>query len=281
MSKQNTKVLQSRKRHRRQWLTFVRMVRYGINNFTRNAWLTIAATAVMTITLLIIFMTVAAQNILQNIVADIARTTDMSIYLKTETTLEQAQPIMDDLEKLSNVQSVQFVSAEQARENYANSKKQDPEVLQALTEATNRFAATLRITLHNINDPSHLPGFVPPNEALKVYIDPNRQSSFNKNEIIEKIAGWTELAQRIGLVLSGVFVVVSSLIIFNTIRMAIFSRKEEIQMMKLVGAGRSFIRGPFVVEAIVSGFIAAVVASVLGYFILQACATVCSRQELM
>lgn len=269
MSKQNTKILQSRKRHRRQWLTFVRMVRYGINNFTRNAWLTIAATAVMTITLLIIFMTVAAQNILQNIVSDITRTTNMSIYLKTETTLEQAQPIIHDLEQLSNTEKAEYISADEARENYAKEQKQDPEVLTALNEATNRFSAILRVTVRDINDTSQLSEFVRTNETLRAYVDTSRQSSFDKSSTIETIASWTDLARKIGLVMSGVFVVVSALIIFNTIRMAIFSRKEEIQMMKLVGADRHFIRGPFVVEAMVYGFIAAVLASVLGYLILQ------------
>ncbi len=270
MSKQNTKILQSRKRHRRQWLTFIRMVRYGVNNFTRNAWLTIAATAVMTITLLIIFMTVAAQNILQNSVAQISEKVDMSIYLTTETTAEQAAPIMDDLRKLSNIKSVEFISADDAREDSAQQNKQDSDVLSAINEAINKLPATIRITLHNINDTSQLDTFVKTNEHLKPYLHPDRPPTFagKRRESIEKIAGWTELAQRIGLVMSAVFVVISSLIIFNTIRMAIFSRKEEIQMMKLVGADRSFIRGPFVVEAIVYGFIAAIIAIVIGYFIL-------------
>lgn len=270
MSKQNTKILQSRKRHRRQWLTFLRMVRYGINNFTRNAWLTIAATAVMTITLLIIFMTVAAQNILQNLVSQISRTTDMSIYLKTDTTTEQATPILDGLKRLSNTQSATFKTADEAREDYAQKNKQDGKVLDALNEASNKFSAIIRITLHDINDTGQLTDFVKSDETLKMHIDPDRPPTFAgpRRTAIENIAKWTVLAQQIGMVMSAVFVVISSLIIFNTIRMAIFSRKEEIQMMKLVGADRSFIRGPFVVEAIVYGFIAAIIATVLGYFIL-------------
>jgi cell division transport system permease protein len=66
-----------------------------------------------------------------------------------------------------------------------------------------------------------------------------------------------------------VFVAISSLIVFNTIRMAIFNRKDEIQMMKLIGADRGFIRGPFIVEAAGYGFIAAVIATALGVIILQ------------
>ena len=67
-----------------------------------------------------------------------------------------------------------------------------------------------------------------------------------------------------GLVISVVLITISSLVVFNTIRMAIFNRKEEIQMMKLIGADKGFIRGPFIVEAIVYGFIAAVIAMGLG-----------------
>ena len=264
--KPNTKVFQQKRRTRRQWITFVRMVRYGINNFTRNAWLTIAATAVMTITLLIIFLSVAAQNILQYSVAAISEKVDMSIYLKTETTQEQAQPIVDSLNELSNVRTVTFIDAAQARQIAAEENRTDNQYLDALNEATNRLPATLRIQLININDVSQLDEFVKTNEQLKEYLHESREPSFagQRRQAIEQISGWTVMAQRVGLVASIVFVAISALIIFNTIRMAIFSRKEEIQMMKLIGADKQFIRGPFVVEAVVYGFIAAVLATVLG-----------------
>lgn len=265
--KQNSKVLQGKKRQRRQWITFMRMVRYGISNFTRNAWLTIAATAVMTITLLIIFMTVAAQNILNNSVEAISQKVDMSIYLLPETDAEQAESISSQLRQLPNVREVEFISSEQARERAASENRRDGQVLDALNEATNRLPGTLRISLYDINDTSQLDSFVKDNQTLQEYINPDREPSFAgpRRDAIQNIASWTVLAQRIGLVMSAVFVVISSLIIFNTIRMAIFSRKDEIQMMKLIGADRRFIRGPFVVEAIVYGFIAALIATGIGY----------------
>lgn len=269
-AKQNTKILQARKRRRRQWLTTVRMVRYGVNNFTRNAWLTIAATAVMTITLLVIFMTVAAQNILSDSVNAISQKVDMSIYLKTETTDAQAEKVMAEMRQLSNVKQVSYISAKQAREQNALQNKTDEKVLDAIGEATNKLPATIRVSLKNINDTSQLDDFIKNNATIKPLIDKDRPASFAgpRREAIQGIARWTVMAQRIGLVASVVFVVMSSLIVFNTIRMAIFSRKEEIQMMKLIGADKQFIRGPFVVEAVVYGFIAAMVASVLSYLLL-------------
>lgn len=270
--KSASKVLTQQKRRRRQWLTFLRMCRYGVNNFTRNAWLTIAATAVMTITLLIIFITLVARNVLNESVTEISKNVDMSIYLKTDTTDKQASAIMADLRKLSNVQKVTFVSAAEAREQQAQANKGNADLLNAINQATNKLPATIRVSLKDINDTSQLDTFVKTNTKLKAVIDPNRAPSFagSRRSAIQNIGRWTDFAQRVGLVASIVFVAISSLIVFNTIRMAIFNRKEEIQMMKLIGADRSFIRGPFVVEAIVYGFIAAVLATALGIGILFA-----------
>lgn len=265
-SSTNAKALAGQKRHRRQWLTFVRMCRYGINNFSRNAWLTIAATAVMTITLVIIFITVAAQNILSDTTDVIGRRLPRSIFLKPDTTKEQAQPIVDQLSSLANVESVAYSSSEENRAQFAVDNKTDKDTLNALTEASNRIPAKLSINLKDVNNTSQLISFVNDNETLKKYIDPIRKPTFmgDRRAPTETIASWTQFAQKLGIIASIVFVSISSLIIFNTIRMAIFNRKEEIQMMKLIGAEKSFIRGPFVVEAIVYGFIAAVLATVLG-----------------
>lgn len=110
------------------------------------------------------------------------------------------------------------------------------------------------------------------NAVLKDNIDPNREPSFagDRKSAIENIGRWVGFAEKAGLLSSIIFVAISSLIVFNTIRMAIFNRKDEIQMMKLIGADKSFIRGPFLVEAVVYGCIAAVIATILGLVLLQA-----------
>lgn len=264
--KKNTRALAQQKRHRRQWLTFVRMCRYGINNFTRNAWLTVAATAVMTITLLIIFATVIASNVLADSVAELSKKVDMSIYLRTGTTEQQAKPVIHALKRLSNVENVAFISSEQARAQNAQNNKTDQDVLEAISQATNKLPAVIRINLKNINDTAQLDEFVKKNKELKSIGDPNRAPSFagSRRNAIENIGRWANFAQRAGLAASILFVVISSLIVFNTIRMAIFNRKDEIEMMKLIGAEKSFIRGPFLVEAVVYGCIAAVLATTIG-----------------
>jgi len=270
--KMDSKTFSQQKRHRRQWITFVRMCRYGVNNFSRNAWLTIAATAVMTITLLIVFMTLASRNVLLDTVAEIRDKVDMSIYVKTDVADEDVKTIQAGLEQLSSVRRVTYVSPEQARANFAQANKGSSTTLEALNEATNQFPGTFRISPVDINKTDQLRQFVETNETVKENLDPNRAPSFagDRRSAIENIGRWVDFAEKAGLVASIVFVVISSLIVFNTIRMAIFNRKDEIQMMKLIGAERSFIRGPFVVEAVVYGFIAAILATILGMALLYA-----------
>lgn len=275
MSKQklNAKVFAQQKRHRRQWITFLRMCRYGINNFSRNAWLTIAATAIMTITLLVVFVTLAARNVLLDTVTEIRDKVDMSIYVKTDTTDQDVAKIKQGLLDLkSSVRDVTYVSPEQARTDFAKSNAGDAGTLNALNEATNEFPGTFRIKPVDINKTDELKHFVDTDPTLKKNIDPNRAPSFagDRRTAIQNIGRWVSFAEQAGLIASVIFIAISSLIVFNTIRMAIFNRRDEIQMMKLIGADRSFIRGPFIVEAVVYGFIAAVLATGLGVALLYA-----------
>lgn len=276
--KLDAKSFAQQKRKRRQWLTFVRMCRYGVNNFSRNAWLTIAATAVMTITLLIVFMTLSARNILIDTVDQIRDKVDMSIYVKNDIDDKSVDVIAKDLRKLESVTKVEYISPQEARAGFAKQNSADNGTLDALNEAVNKFPGTFRIGLVDINDTSELNSYVKSNATVKKNIDPNRAPSFagERRTAIQNIARWVGFAEKVGLAASVVFVAISSLIVFNTIRMAIFNRKEEIQMMKLIGADSSFIRGPFIVEAVVYGFIAAIVATVLGFTALYA-----SKDKLM
>lgn len=269
--KLDAKAFAQQKRKRRQWLTFVRMCRYGVNNFSRNAWLTIAATAVMTITLLVVFVTLSARSVLVDTVSEIRDKVDMSIYVKKDISNDDIKTIQAGLEGLtSSVRGVTFVSSEQARQDFAQSEKASTSTLNAINESTNEFPGIFRIKPVDINKTDELRKFVANDATLKRNIDPRREPSFagQRRDAIESIGRWVGFAEKAGIIASVIFMAISSLIVFNTIRMAIFNRKDEIQMMKLIGADRNFIRGPFVVEAVVYGFIAAVLATAIGVTLL-------------
>jgi cell division transport system permease protein len=258
------------------------MFKYGFDSFIRNSWLSVAATAVMTITLMIIFTTFVAQNILGDTVAELRNKVDMSIYLKTETTNQDATEIISELKKLSSVKSVSYISAEDARAQIIEANKADNNVLDAIKEATNKNPATLRVIVNDINDTTQLQKFVDENTVLKGHLNSDYKPSFagERRNTIQSIGRAVDFAQKAGIAAGSVFVIISSLIIFNTIRMAIFNRREEIQMMKLIGANQAFIRGPFLVEASIYGLIAAILASGIGAWALLSSASLLSSYQI-
>lgn len=261
--------LRDNKKFRRKYLTWVRMIRYGVNNFTRNAWLTTAATAVMTITLLIVFTTVVARTMLNDTVSELRENINLSIYLKNDVTDNDVKSLQRKLESAENVKRVTFVSSEEGRETYIdqNLDANDVEGLKTLAESEVTFPAKFDI---NVEDPDKLQPIetlITKDELFKENLfDGARQLDGDRRSAIKTISSWAETAERAGLIGTVIFVAISMLIVFNTIRMAIFNRRDEIEMMKLIGADKGFIRGPFVVEAVMYGFFAAVLATALGYF---------------
>ena len=269
-AKQVKKAPATAKQRRRRTLTFMRMIRYGISNFSRNIWLTVAATAVMAVTLLIIFSTMAARNVLIDTVSFISNRVDMSIYLKSDAPEDKIMALQERITRLDNVASVRYISSEEARSQQTEQNKQDTETLEAIREASNMMPATIRVNLKDINDTSSLNAFVEGDELYAELRDPSKDASFRgdkQQSTIGRIGSWVRLAEIGGGIATLVFVIISSLVVFNTIRMAIFNRKDEIHMMKLIGAERSFIRGPFLIEAVIYGLIAAIIATAAGYLL--------------
>lgn len=258
-----------KKQFRRKWLTSSRMVRYGINNFSRNIWLTAAATLVMAITLTVVFMTFATRNILQNTLNQVKNDSGYSIYLNPTVSDTEVETLAAKLKALKSVQSVTTTTVSEAKSDFEKQHASDVALLNELAELPNQIPASIQVVAVDAENTSEIQHFISTDSEFQAKLDKSHPATFN-NPALKAIAGWGSFAERAGVIISIVFIVFSVLIVFNTIRMAIFNRKEEIQMMKIIGADRAFIRGPFVVEAIVYGFIAAFIATGAGFLILLA-----------
>ena len=249
----------------------VRVVKYGTKGFSRNIWLSMAATAVMAITLIILFVTVVASVILTNTAQLMKDKIDITIYFKPGLTEETLDSLTEIMESNDNVKSIEVSSSEQEYEklleenkdkyNLANLFDGDQGVLM------DELNSTMRIKVYDIDNLDSVKAVVEKQEGFAEYVDDKRPPTYDVNRAeINSITSWASIARTSGIVLAIVFLVISILIIFSTIRMAIFSRREEIYMMKLVGADKSFIRGPFLIEAELCGIVAGVVAGVVSYF---------------
>lgn len=259
--------LRRKKQLRRRYITFIRMCRYGVNNFSRNAWLTIAATIVMTITLLVIFSTLVARSVLLDTVNDLRQKVDVSIYLKENTSEATVEKLTRKLESSDQVAKVTYITPDEAKEKLIDSDDPSQQTLDFIGEYKDGFLpGSLRVVPKDLNNMAGIEKLVNNDKSFQQAIDSEHKPSYAgpKREAIDNIGRGVYFAERAGLIASAIFIGISILIIFNTIRMAIFNRKEEIEMMKLIGAEKSFIQGPFIVESMMYGFFAAIFAFVLG-----------------
>jgi cell division transport system permease protein len=241
--------------------TLRRVVRTGMLNFVRNAWLAIAAIAIMTVTLTIILFSLVANATFNNTIAQINDKIKVSVYLKDGITDQQRNDLMSALRKQPNVRGVDYVSKQEALEKYRADNANKESLLQAISETGNPLPASISIDPADPTQIQSIKDFVdkPENKALQ---DPQAGTSYSgeRKVAIDNITHATSILRRVGIAAVLLFAVISVLIIFNTIQMAIFNRRDELTIMRLLGATTWFIRGPFVVESIVHGIIAALVS---------------------
>lgn len=242
----------------RKFITFSRVIKTGLVNFVRNAWLAIAAMAVMIITLTIVLFSIITNATFNNTIAQITDKIDVSVFLKDTTDTAKGQQLADQVKKLPNAKSVVYLSKDQALERYKQQNADNPALLSAINETDNPLPATIQIKPRDLNKIQDLRDFLNKAENKNLWDDVSYRD--DRKAAIDKIANATNLMRRAGVIAVLVFAAISVIIIFNTIQMAIFNRRDELTIMRLLGASTGYIRGPFVVEAVLYGVISALLS---------------------
>ncbi|NBU33345.1 FtsX-like permease family protein [bacterium] len=253
---------------KRKLNAFWRVTKAGGNNFLRNAWLSIAATAVMTVALTIMLGAVVLHVSTGNAVKELSKKIKVTIYLKDGATEERRDMVKARLQSQEGVDNITFVDRREAERRFkTNQNQQDKAFIEqalALTGATT-LPESLEVSLTDLSKSNSIVA-IAKEQGYKDVVD---DVSVGKNDVAKETIERATSAQRYitrGSIFAAIlFAAVSVLIIFNTIRMAIFTRSEEIRIMKLIGATPNYIRGPFLVESCMYGFIAGVLANVAVY----------------
>jgi cell division transport system permease protein len=240
----------------RRLITTERIFKSGIVNFGRNIWLAIAAIAMMSITLTILLFAVVANATFRHTISDITGHIDVSFYLKDSVNQAQRDQLTTQIYKLPNVKSIVYVSKVDALKTYEKQNSNNKDLLSAIAATDNPLPASLAIKPRDPNRLQEIRDFL---SQPKVQALSSEQSNFDddRKAAIDKITSATHFFEEAGVVGIAVFILISMLIIFNTIRMTIFNRRDELVIMRLLGASTWFIRGPFVVETVLYGIVAA------------------------
>ncbi|HUP26377.1 MAG TPA: permease-like cell division protein FtsX [Candidatus Limnocylindrales bacterium] len=240
-------------------ITLGRIIKAGAQNFMRNATLAIAAIAVMVITLTIVLFSLITNAAFGHTIQQITDKIDVSVFLKDTVTVEQRDKLLADLRRTENVKSVEYQSKEDVLRQQQKPTDENLDLQLALAQIDNPFPATVHIKPHDPNKLQSIQTYLEKPEIQALQSSKTTYSG-DKKKALDNITRSTKFLREAGLVGVLIFAVVSMLIIFNTIRMAIFNRRDELQIMRLLGASTSYIRGPFVVETIIYGVVSAIIS---------------------
>lgn len=241
-------------------LTIYRILRAGWNNFWRNRWLALATISVMFLAIfsasVLILLNVVGQNILTNLQNKI----DVSVYIKQETSDQEINKMRSDLMFLGEVKNVVYVSSNEALEKFKERHKENPTLMESIAELGNPLLPALNIEANSASQYDAIIKFLEEGKYKDSIDKINYQQS---KPLIEKLSRFSDKVRRSGIAISIVLTFVAGLVAFNTIRLAMYNFKNEVEVMRLVGASDWYIRGPFLIEGILYGAFAATATLVI------------------
>ena len=239
-----------------KFLKLKRVIAEGWTSFKRNAWLTVATVLVLSLSLFIIGSTLFVGLSAGELLKRIEQNVNISVYFKNNVEEARILEIKAGIEQRPEIASVQYINKETALEKFSKENDGDEVISEALKEiGENPLFSSLVLTA---KDQSYY-------EELSNYVEKNFEQevdriNYGRNKIvIEKLGRIISTMEKIGLGLGGIFILISVLVTFSTIRMSLYSRKKEFDIMRLVGASRSFIVAPFLVSAVIYSLIATLV----------------------
>lgn len=241
-------------------LIIIRTFKEGVNNFVRNGWLSVAAVSVLLFSLYIISFLFVITTTANFLIKDIQNKVNISVYFKTSVPEEEILAVKDELARKDKIKSVEYISREKALEDFKRNNEKEPVIMQSLAEiGDNPLLASIMIKAHNVNEYESIVASLGETD----FQDKISRINYGKNkEIIEKLNRIISEIKKIGTGVVILFAVISILIVFNTIRITIYTHRQEIEVMRLVGASNMFIRLPYMWEGIIYGFIATVLSTI-------------------
>ena len=253
-----------------QWLSTRRVIKSGFVNFWRNGVVSVASVFVSVVTLFIIGALIMFHAFLSSTLIDIQNKVDVNVYFKTTAPENDILSLREKIESLPQVRLVEYISREEALAQFKERNKDNALILQSLEElGENPLCAVFNIKASSPDQYESIARFLAAEEdqaASSGHESIIDSVNYKKNElIITRLGRIIDAATKISLSVSLVLSIMAVLVTFNTLRLAIYNARNEIYVMRLVGASNSYIRGPFVVEGMIYGAFAAIIATILLY----------------
>lgn len=251
------------------WTAFKRIVRSGFVGFWRNGFVSLASVFVMTIALLVIGSTLLLDQLFGSVLQSVQDKVDINVYFTTDAELEDINALQTALEALPEVAEVTYTSRDEALAAFQERHEDDELTLQALDEiGENPLGASLAIRATRTEQYAGVAQFLEERQEGSDGLLIDRVNYYENQTAIETLNSINESMEQASVIVLVILVVIAVMITFNTIRLAIYTARDEISVMRLVGASNTFIRGPFMLQGVMYGLIAGVVALFIIYLTL-------------
>ncbi len=245
-----------------------RITKAGFVGFWRNAYVSLASIFVLTVVLFVIGATMFIDQLLTTSLNVLQSKVDINVYFVPTAAVEDIEAIRDAVSALPDVASVTYTSREEALANYRERYSNDEITMQALNELDdNPLGANIAIQAKELSQYESISQFLEEQRVSALPQSPIIETvNYTRNkEAIDTLNTIMSAVERSSSIVTLVLILAAILITFNTIRLAIYTAREEISIMRLVGASNMFIRGPFLLQGIMYGFVAGVLSLLLWY----------------
>ena len=236
------------------FLTLKRIFKLSWISFCRNRLSTVSAIFVISLTLFVITAFFFFQGLIQFVTLQIQEEIDISVYFSEEVSEGEILNVETKLTQLSEVKDIEYISKESALEKFLEKYKEKPEFLEVVDElGENPFLAALSV---KVWEKGQYEGVLNLFEKPEVKELIDHHNFFENESLIEKIYSLNSRTRKTALLVSSVFVLITFLVVLNTMRLAIYNQRKEISIMRQIGASNFYIRAPFLLQGVISGFFA-------------------------
>jgi cell division transport system permease protein len=244
------------------FLSLVRVIKFSLQDIFRNIWLSLVTVMILILSLFTINILLVVKVIGQTAVDAIQEKIDINLFIKPEAGEDEILTLKTKISNLPEVKEVNYISKKQALEKFKEKHKDNPEILAALRElGTNPLTPSLVIRPKNLEDFDNLINRL---NAFDDEIIESRNFT-NYKLLLNKINNITDKVSRVGMFMAIIFIFITLLVVYNAVRVAIYTHRREIMIMRLVGASRAFIQMPYLMSSIIYTLIGVLAVMLIFY----------------
>ncbi len=243
-------------------LSLARIIKFSFQDIFRNIWLSIVTVTIIILALVSVNMLLVAQLISKNAIKAVKEKIDISLYLKSDSSEERIMALKAKVSNMDNVKEVGYISQAEALEFFRQKNEDNPEIMQALRElGTNPLTPSLVISPKDTELVNKLI-----NELNKIDDDIIESRNFTDHKLmLDKINNITDKVNKVGVFASLIFLLITLLVVYNSIRVSIYTHRREIAIKRLVGASNSFIYWPFLISSLIYSLAGVIVVAMVFY----------------